>query len=291
MGWSSLAGVAQSLEDGKRWQTTWQKTTEVTTRLAARWYDNSSLVGYPVANTWAGTPLAFVDTNASSGFGIDHGPPVAPATKHVARMELTTQAALGAPTLWTLVDIQGYWPGISTTTITPQVLTGTPTLRYAGGAGVQMYFVVTTPTGATTSPIPTISYTNQDGTAGRTSGSVQISVNLNPPVLGTSPSGGITNRFPFVPLEGGDYGVRNAASVTMSGTQPAGVVALVLGRTIATIPSVIASSWLRRDYVMGMSLLPRVHDDACLVWLSSHGLNVATTTQYNGHAEFAWGGS
>jgi hypothetical protein len=293
MGWSSLAGIAQSLEDGKRWQTSFYKVTESLGRVGGRFYDGSPSTGWPDANTWAGTPLAFVDTNASSGFGFDHGPPVAPATKHLSRFEVVARGNIGqAPVTWTLLDMQGYWPGISATTNSLQTLTGTPTLRYANGAGVQMYVVITTSTGST-APTTAVSYTNQDGISGQalSSNPVGLASSAPPHIYNGPLLGGGGNRFPFLPLAAGDYGVQNVASFQLSAAHSAGVLALVLARPIATLCSPALISWMRRDYVMGMSLLPRIHEDACLTMLTGpYGGNTVSLLDMVGHLEFVWGG-
>lgn len=58
-------------------------------------------------------------------------------------MNAWSTAATGVPGTLMLVDLQGYWPGISNNTTSAQTLVGTPSLRYANGAGCRLYWVQT----------------------------------------------------------------------------------------------------------------------------------------------------
>lgn len=256
-----------------------------------RWYDLSALNRLGPQNDWAGTALNWVTCNQSAGngsriFGIQHGPDVSPATKHVINGAAIASAAAGTGILQ-LVDIQGYWPGISTASASTQNLTGTPTLRYTNGVGCQLYLVTTTASGATAHNVA-ISYTNSGGTPGqslRSTVSMTASAIVNHiPHSGTAAN----NAGPWLPLAAGDVGVSNVASVTMSASSGSGAAALVLARPICSIPMSVALTLTERDLIAAVPSLPRVLDNACLSWIYYSYGAVAANHAWYGHIDFAW---
>ena len=187
-----------------------------------------------------------------------------------------------------LVDLQGYWPGISTNSASAQTLSGTPTLRYPNGAGCRLYFVQTVASGATIANI-SLSYTNQAGTGGRTLPAT-VSMTASSTVGLISHSGIAANNYgPFLPLADGDTGIQNVASVTLSGAMGAGTGALCLARPLLTIPLITASIASERDLLNQLPSLPRVQDGACLVWLYFAGGAVGANSNFYGSIEYVWG--
>ena len=148
MGWTSQDDFINEVSNnGKFNRADWNKITGAPAYTAGRWYDFSGLGGFPVANAWAGTALAWTSCNESAGngtqiFGMPHGGNVSTDTKHVLNVSALTGVATGVPGVLMLVDLQGYWPGISNNLNTAQTLTGTPTLRYANGKPVEVTSIV-----------------------------------------------------------------------------------------------------------------------------------------------------
>ncbi|RTK96146.1 MAG: hypothetical protein EKK64_04915 [Neisseriaceae bacterium] len=104
-----------------------------------------------------------------------------------------------------IFDRLSHQGGLSTTTTSPQT-TNLPTAaltRYTNGHNVMaaLEFYTTNSGGVATTA--TISYTNQDGTSGKTSKPVSF-------------GGGLTGRLLIVPLDDGDTGVRSVESVTIA---------------------------------------------------------------------------
>lgn len=268
------------------------KQTGVSAYTAGRWFDWSGLVGFPVANAFAGTSLAWTSCNESTGngtqiFGLPHGGNVSPDTKHLVNVTSITSVSTGVPAQLMLVDLQGYWPGISNNTTSAQTLTGTPTLRYANGAGCRLYYVCTTGSGATAQNI-SLSYTNQSGTSGRAL-PVTVSMTASAIVPHISHSGTAANNYgPFLPLASGDTGVQNVASVTFSAANT-GVGALCLARPLMTLPLTTAGVAGERDLLNQIPSLPRIIDGACLVWLYFAGAATGASTNFYGSVEVAWG--
>lgn len=294
MGFSSLDDLVNEITtNGKFNRADWNKVTASLAYTAARWYEFSSLAGTPVANAWAGTSLAWTTCDEATGngtqaFGIPHGGNVSTDTKHILNMSAVTGVGTGVPAQLMLVDLQGYWPGISVNSAVAQTLTGTPTLRYANGVGCRLFFAITTASGVTAHNIA-ISYTNQAGTSGRT---MPVTVTCTASAIAghlthTGTSAGMYG--PFLPLASGDTGVQNVASVTFSAASGSGVGALCLARPLITLPLATVGVSSERDLINQLPSLPRVRDGACLTWLYFTGNATAAATNFYGSLDFGWG--
>lgn len=288
MAFTSQDDIISEIANGKFYRSEWNKITGGSAYTANRWYDFSILNGYPVANSFSGTALTFQDTNGSSAFNIYNGGNVSTDTKHLINMAAITGVATGVPSTLMLIDMQGYWPGISTNSNSLQSLSGTPTLRYTNGAGCRLFTVSTVASGATAHNI-SLSYTDQDGTSGN-SLPVTVSMTASAIVGHIAHSGSAANNYgPFLPLASGDYGVQNVASVQFSAASGAGTCALVLARPIAQIPLVTASLLSERDLLNQLPSLPRIYDDACLTFIYFAGAATAANTNFYGSLEFTYG--
>jgi hypothetical protein len=293
MAFSSIDDMLAEIAAGKFNRTDWNKITGLAAYTAGRWYDTSALNGTPVANAWAGSALAWRSCDEAAGngtqiFGLWHGGDVSTDTKHVMNVMGLSSVATGVPSMLMLVDLQGYWPGISVNSAVAQNLTGTPTLRYANGAGCRLFFVSQSTSGATGHNIA-LSYTNQGGTAGKTL-PVTVAMTASAITPHISHSGTAANNYgPFLPLANGDTGVQNVASVTFSAASGAGTGALCLARPLLTLPLTTASVAAERDLVNQLPSLPRVYDGACLTWLLFTGAAVGASSNFYGAVESAWG--
>lgn len=120
--------------------------------------------------------------------------------------------------------------------------------RYASGAGVELLGEVYTSIGATTQTV-TVSYTNQDGTAGR-------SGTMSTP--GNATNGG--QVFGPLTLQAGDTGVRSVQSMQLGATTGvAGSYGLTLARRLAAIP--VRDGQFDARFT---ELLQEVLNDACM---------------------------
>jgi hypothetical protein len=284
--------LVNEITSGKFNRTDWNKITGGTTYTAGRWYDFSGLNGTPVANAFAGTALAWRTCDETTGngtqiFGLPHGGNVSPDTKHVLNVAALTSVATGVPAQLMLVDLQGYWPGISNNSATAQTLTGTPTLRYTNGAGCRLFWVQTAAAGATAQNIA-LSYSNTVPTSGRTL-PVTVAMTASGIVTHISHSGTAANNYgPFLPLASGDTGVSTVATVTFSAANT-GTGALCLARPLLTLPLTTVSVAAERDLLNQLPSLPRVMDGACLTWLYFAGAAAAASTNFYGAVEVGWG--
>lgn len=148
-----------------------------------------------------------------------------------------TQATAGATTASVPFahDLLWHNTGLVVTTTTAQAITQ-PTLpaRDAEGAslgeGVFLgLFVTTATTNASAVTTITASYTNSDGTAGRTA------------TMPNFPATAVVGTFvPFL-LAAGDRGVQSVQSITLGTTLTAGAVSVVAFRPVVYVPSPVAN--------------------------------------------------
>jgi hypothetical protein len=293
MSFTSMDDLYSEITNGKFNRADWNKITGGAAYTAGRWYDLSPLNGTPVANAWAGTALNWRTCDETTGngtqiFGIPHGGNVTPDTKHGLNVGAMSAVATAVPGVLMLVDMQGYYPGINMNVGTAQTLVGSPTLRYTDGVGVRPYLVVTATTGATAHNL-SLSYTNSAGTAGRAL-PVTVSATASAITPHITHSGTAANNYgPFLPLAGGDLGVRSVQTITLSAASGAGTAALVLARPILQLPITTVSILSERDLVNQLPSMPRIMDGACLTWLYFAGAATAANTNFYGHLESAWG--
>jgi hypothetical protein len=288
----SIDNLVTAISAGQTSRFDFNKITGAGAYTAGRSYDMSLLAGSPVANAWAGTALAWrtcdeATGNGTQAFGIPHGGNVSTLIKHILNMGVLSTAATAIPGTLYLVDLQGYWPGISNNTTSAQTLTGTPTLRYTNGDGLRLYQVQTAAAGATAQNLA-LSYTDQAGNTGNTL-PVTVAMTASAIVGHISHSGTAANNYgPFLPLASGDSGVRNVASVTMSAANT-GTFALCLAKPLAQITLGVASLYHEKDLINQIPSLPVIKDGACIVPIFVAGAAVAAATTFVGHVETVWG--
>ena len=295
MGFSSLDDfVNEVTNSGKFNRSDWNKITGAAAYTAGRWYDLSTLGGYPVANTFSGTALAAQTPSDSSGYGIYHGGNVSTDTKHILNVAAMTTAATGVPSILMLVDLCLYYPGIAMNSSSRQTLDNTNTLtRYTDGAGLRSWLTVTSTTGGTAHNIDNTAstgtaYIDQDGNTAEHPGTISCTASAITPHI--THSGTAANNFgPFLPLASGDYGIRRYTHFKLTASSTAGTAALCIGRPLATIPLTTTSILSERDLLNQLPSLPQVQDGACIVPLLYAGAAVAASTNFFGSVETAWG--
>jgi len=151
---------------------------------------------------------------------------------YLAEEELTATQA-GLIQLWDFMWVNSGLVVTTTTAqaITPVALPARDDNGSTNGLGVQAALLVTTATtNAANITNCTISYTNSDGTAGRTGTMASFPLTAN---VGT---------LVFFQLQAGDRGVRSVQSVTLGTSLVTGAVSLVLMRNAASICSPLANT-------------------------------------------------
>lgn len=173
------------------------------------------------------------------------------------------------------IDVLWINSGIAVTTTTAQAIT-TPTFPArdingsTNGEGLMIGLLWTTAsTNAAVINGSTVSYTNSDGTAGRTA-TLRNAVGAQIPV---SPTIGTIVWFL---LAAGDKGVRSIQSITLGTSLVTGAVSLLVARHLALVPATIAN--------VGNQLAPvamnpgvRLYDGTCAVMCQLAAATTATT--------------
>ena len=143
--------------------------------------------------------------------------------------------------------------GLSGTTTTAQTVGGTLT-RYTGGDGNMMFAEIYTIIGTTGTTI-TASYTNQAGTASRTTTAV---------AFGGTGFREVTRAI-LLPLQSGDTGIQAVASTTvLATTGTAGSFGITVAKPLAyaCLGTAGVPGW--RDFVTGLPGIPKIESGACL---------------------------
>lgn len=262
-GFQGLWDYAAQVESGRGHFSTWRKTpAQVTT--AGIWFDMSMSAGNPNPQYYAATPLVAQQMKRSTDGGIYHGSDVSPAYKFLKRFLVMSASATGLPMPFILADYLLYYPFVDTGTNDEQLLTNSVSLpRYTDGEGVQMMAVSVAPCSGLL-PTFTVSYTNQDGVAGRTSQpQVVNAATANGSIL-TSGNGATASAGCFIGLQHGDSGVRSVESVTFTSGTDVGLFALVLVKPLMTSCLLEQTAPCEVEAVSFQSQLPRIYDDAFL---------------------------
>ena len=205
--------------------------------------DPTSLTATVVSATTTG---ALYFQNALNGTG---------KTKHIINAGATSVTAGSTGSLVILDRLMAYG-NINANVNTAQNMTNTAVLtRYQTGTGTVMFLEVTTGLGATPSNA-TITYTNQDGIAGRTTGAQAMVI--------SSVANRIPNTFLYFPLQAGDNGVRSVQTVQLSAAMGAGVMNLVIAKPLFTIPLALVGIQNNVDLALAFPLLPKLENNHAL---------------------------
>lgn len=177
-----------------------------------------------------------------------------------------------------LVDRLSHQGGLSAATGGAQT-TNLPTAaltRYTSGVGVMMALEVYGQLGATLTTF-TVSYTNTDGTPGRTSPATAIGNTNNREAM----------RLIQIPLQGGDVGVQSVESVTLAATTgTAGTLGVTLYKPLFVVPFGAVDP-LSIDMLFNLGQLPEIDQDACLSWVAIPPTVTPTTGTYAYQLDFA----
>jgi len=234
---------SQRLQDYKA------SVSSVTGRMMSHWLSASDGGSAP--------STAVVPTNATAGaLGQRNGAGILRFGQVIISM------SLGG--LYIIYDRLSHQGGLSGTALGAQT-TNLPTAaltRYTSGVGVvpmiEIYTAIGTAGSATANVVA--SYTNQAGTAGRTTGAVlfgQTSYNT-------------AQRAFWLPLQPGDTGCRSVESVTISETSgTAGNFGVTLCKPLFFMPTFsVGGQILTYDSMLTMcGNMPQIVDNACLAYL------------------------
>ncbi len=267
-GFANARQMADAQDAGNYLYASFRKQPTQATSVGV-WFDLSMSPGNPAPNYYIGSPGVFVPLKQSTDGGLRHGGNVSPARKFLRKLMVTTNTAAASVTPMKLLDYIGFYGFIDESVLGEQFLDNTaPLPRHVDGAGVQLMPVVVA--GQTGGQPFTVSYTNQDGVAGRTTTSVLMSTQFVNGTILCSQNGGATypHGGPFLPLQNGDTGVRSVQSVTIGGTGDVGLFALVLVKPLASISLYEITAASETDFLLDAATLPVIEDDAYLNFIA-----------------------
>jgi hypothetical protein len=268
MGFANARKLSDAQDAGRYLYASYRKQATQTTG-AGIWFDLSMSPGNPAPNYYIGSPNVFTPLKQSTDGGLRHGGNVAPLGKFLRKLSIQTNTAAATPLALKLMDYIGFYGFIDESILDPQPLDNTtPLPRYADGRGVQLMPVVVA--GQTGGQTFTVSYTNQDGVAGRVTPPVTMGTQfVNGTILHSQRAGAATeNNGPFLPLQSGDSGVRSVESVTIGGVGDVGLFALVLVKPLASISITEITAASETDYLTDCPSLPEIKDDAYLNFIA-----------------------
>lgn len=231
MGFNGVREWAACMPAGRFHLTTFRKAVASAATVANDFVDYTYFAGNPVANFYASSPLEAAHIEANKGIFLrDVG-----ASQYVKDFCVMTAAASATTTTsqnqrLLLADYLMYYPFIDTDAIGEQQdLIQTVTLpRYATEGGKIMCVAQSA---ASTVGTFTLSYTNQDGVAGRTTQVTYTKAVAGGGVLVTSSTNAVAGSLPFVGLQGSDTSVRSVESCTFTAAG-GGLMAIVIVRPI-----------------------------------------------------------
>jgi hypothetical protein len=267
-GFGNARRLADAQDAGQYLYASFRKQATQTTG-AGVWFDLSMSPGNPAPNYYIGAVGTFTPMKQSTDGGIRHGGNVSPATKYLRKLLVQTATAAATPCQLLLMDYIGFYGFIDESVLDPQPLDNTlPLPRHTDGRGVQMMPV--TVAGHTGGQPFTVSYTNQDGVAGRISKTATMSTQfVNGTILNSQQSGAVyENNGPFLSLQSGDTGVQSVQGVTIGGVGDVGLFSLVLVKPLASIALRGIDAPTEIDYLTDMASMPQIADDAYLNFLA-----------------------
>lgn len=263
-GFKSIGEIIDTELEGRVRDYNWVKNPTQATNIGI-WFDLSMSPGMPVPKYWFdAAPLTAKAIYQSTDGGFYHGPNVT-GEKYLRSITTQASAATALPMNAILCDYLLYYPTTDDGTTDPQVMDNTVTLpRYTDGKGVQILPITV---GARTGGQSfTISYTNSEGVAGRTTTAVTQNTST---VLGSvtgSNRATINASNPFIGLQAGDSGVRSIESVTMGGAD-VGLMSLILVKPLVQTCFREITVPYEKDFLVPTTDLIRIYNDAFLNFL------------------------
>lgn len=295
-GFKTIGEVVDAELNGNVRNYFFRKTSGVTTTIGI-WYDLSMSGGNPTPKYWFdAAPLTAKAIYQSTDGGFFHGANVSPSTKYLRSLTVTAttgSSLVVSPMNAVLLDYILYYPTIGEDTTDEQLMDNTVTLpRYTDGKGVQMMAVtVGLRTGGQTF---SVKYTNQDGVAGKISGTCTQNAAAYIGSITNSDRAVSGSSSWMIPLADGDSGVRAVESVTMNGVD-VGLFSIILVKPIAQIcirenqntAAGVTAPPNEKDFLIPTTDLPIIQDNAYLnfIVLPQAGLS---NTVIGGYSKVIW---
>lgn len=287
-GFANVGAIVDAELAGRVKYTFYRKAPAVVT-VAGAWFDYSMAPGNPAPQYYAAAPLVAQTLSRSNDGGIQHGGNVSPSTKYLRSITAMAVAAAGVPQRLYLLDYLMFYPFVDMGTADEQPMDNTQTLtRYTDGAGVQIMAVLVAPHGLVGDTF-FVTYTNQDGTAGRVTPlhTMTTAASVNGTIL-TTQTAGAGRIGPFLALQGTDTGVRSIEAVQCTAGTDVGLFTLVLVNPLAELTVREITAPTVKDFALEAGMkLPVIEDDAYLNFITCPNGSL-TGIPLNGDATFIW---
>lgn len=233
--------------------------------VAGTWCDLSMASGNPSPNFYSGNELTATHFEGKKGiYNADGG--------YLFEIMVQTSSGNAAPSTLILCDYLMFYPQIDMDSVDVQPMDNVVSLpRYENGDGVMMFVVAQYPYvgGVDFS----ISYTNSDGVADRTTGLVRCNTATN--IASFIHSGSFANSFgAFLPLQSGDRGVRSVQNITFLGSN-GGLGALVLVKPLYNTMLRELQSPSESNCFKDSALMPKIEDGAYLNFICLPNASIA----------------
>ena len=174
--------------------------------------------------------------------------------------------------------------------------TGTHTLnwllpRYTNGGGVNAMFFNSNAT-ALGAAVPNLAlgYSNSAQASGRATPTVLPigkTAASNSHILYTGATG--TGKYNYaMPLQSGDAGIAEIATIQNSISYVSGEYSVALFRELAQWPLSTLGLAAEQNFLFGYPSLPRVYDGAALYWLVGSGVATPASSAFSGDLNFVW---
>lgn len=230
-GFRNVTAWASCMDAGRFHVTTFRKQVASAATVANDFVDYTYFAGNPVANFYASAPLEAAVIEANKGIHLrDVGD-----SQYIKDFCVMTAASSATGTSnqnqrLLLADYLLYYPFVDTDAIGEQQdMVQTVSLpRYADEGGQIMCVAQSA---ASTVGTFTLSYTNQDGVAGRTTSPTYTKAVAGGGTIVTSSTNAVAGSLPFIGLQAGDNSVRSVESCTFS-APGGGLMAIVIVRPI-----------------------------------------------------------
>lgn len=215
-----------------------------TSKSAGSFHSLWTVAGKSGAGSAAGSAAGAVCTNTTAG-GMSITSPGGSNTLYLASVELAGATA----GTFIIYDRLVHTSGLVGNVATAQTVNSVALTRNTTGEEVECWLEWYTATGATATTA-TVSYTNEQGTSGRTG-------------VATTVASMIVGQVLPVTLQAGDKGVRSVQSVTLAAsTGTAGNFGVTLVRRVVHIPISLAN--VGQLYDWGSTGLPPLESNPCL---------------------------
>jgi hypothetical protein len=281
---TSWEQIVTAMNAGKSAQVSFLRPSSVV--AATAWQCEFAIAGVPTAGTFGNIPGGHAYTGSSVGSMVSPGTANIGGSDHcyLTNISLHSQPTTINQQIVGVVDLLVGAGNIAAATATSQNISTTALPRWTTGEGLCMSLVVTTAIVGGTAPTIAITYTDQAGNTGNSTGAITVTTNSSAGRMLPVQDG------PMIRLASPDTGVRQIEACIITGTITSGVMAGIIYKPIMFM-GVLANQSVDRTTPSQAGGMRRITQTAgalpCLT-LIRYG-SATTVTPLGGFLEFAWG--